>query len=544
MDWLRQVLNQATAAFRAMTAAQRASMIMLGLTIAVALGLVAVMGARPKYVTLFSGLEQNDLGAVTRYLDESGEEYKVDAQKGEVLVPSDRKPSLYTRLQANRVVSQKVFDTAAYIENSGSLWISEKERQERLRFAVAGELQKTICGLQGVESCTVQVKPESADEFVLAPEKVGVGITVAMRGGQALDQQFANSVIDLASSVVRNADPKLVKVIDARDARRCFTKEDSDTEYFIGKNRLMLKSQMESYYQKKINELISATGYEGKALVTVELDLDKVKELAQEIDPEKTLVVYQKVHKLDSTGATAPGGAVGVDPNNPVAAGGAASTSSGSAGTPSKTKDSESETKTICSFVTKEIMRAPGKVAKITASVVINDRIIFKKNEKTGEVTQVYETPGEDIKANWKNLVAKIIGINTNDNTVIDQAVAICHWKPVREAPDAPAAAPKPDVKDMVAAYWPYARIGGVLMLTAVAFLFLYALGKRAATAPPPELVIQAPHAGAGGAAEEESGAEPDDIKLRQLQDKLRGMVSQDPRKVATLVKRWLTNEG
>ena len=47
MDWLRQVLNQATAAFKAMTAAQRASMIMLGLTIVVALGLVAVLGARP-----------------------------------------------------------------------------------------------------------------------------------------------------------------------------------------------------------------------------------------------------------------------------------------------------------------------------------------------------------------------------------------------------------------------------------------------------------------------------------------------------------------
>lgn len=111
MDWLRQVLNQAAAAFKAMTAAQRASMIMLGLTIVVALGMVTVLGARPKYVTLASGLDQAELGEVARFLDERGEEYKTDLQKGAVLVPQDRKPSLIRQVTELSIISkEKVYD--------------------------------------------------------------------------------------------------------------------------------------------------------------------------------------------------------------------------------------------------------------------------------------------------------------------------------------------------------------------------------------------------------------------------------------------------
>ena len=75
MDWLRQVLAQAGTAFKAMTAAQRASMVMLGLTIVLALGLVAFLGARPKYVPVATGLDQAGTAEVVSALEQTGEEY-------------------------------------------------------------------------------------------------------------------------------------------------------------------------------------------------------------------------------------------------------------------------------------------------------------------------------------------------------------------------------------------------------------------------------------------------------------------------------------
>jgi flagellar biosynthesis/type III secretory pathway M-ring protein FliF/YscJ len=543
MDWLRQVLNQATAAFRAMTAAQRASMIMLGLTIAVALGLVAVLGARPKYVTLASGLDQNELGAVARYLDEAGERYQLNAPKGEVLVLHDRKPALYNKLVASRVVApQKLFGEDAFIEKGGALWVSDKHRQDMMRIAIANELQKTICSLEGVENCTVHIKPESGDEFNLNPEKVGVGITLTMRGGAKLDQQFANSVIDLSASVVRNADPKLVKVLDARDARRCFSKEDPDTEIFVGKNRLSLRSQVENYYQRKLNEFLTAAGYEGAVTVSCELNLDKIKEVAKKY-PEDQVVFYQRTKKSDVTGATGPGGATGYTATEPLVTAGPSTT--GSPGTPERRKESEIETRSDFPSTYTEILRTPGKVSKLAASVIIFDRIVQKKDEKTGKVVQAYEPFPEDKIGEWKAMVANALTVEIPEGKKLEdvQSISIYHMKPPKDDPGSELAGTQPGVRELVANYWPVARIGGVLMLTAVAFFFLYALGKRAATAPPPEMVVQAPCAG-GEAAAEEAGAEPDDVKLRQLQDKLRGMVSQDPRKVATLVKRWLTHEG
>ena len=206
MDWLRQVLNQATAAFRAMTAAQRASMIMLGLTIVVALGLVVVLGARPKYAVVASGLDQAEMREAASLLDGRGEEYKPDLQKGAILVPQDRQPAVAAMLRKSDVVAhEKVFDRESYRGfASANLFMSERERAKLRRDALAGEIRNMIKGLDGVEGCRVVITDESEGEFNLSPEKVGVGVTITPRGGKKLDQAFANSVIDLVSSGVNN----------------------------------------------------------------------------------------------------------------------------------------------------------------------------------------------------------------------------------------------------------------------------------------------------------------------------------------------------
>ncbi|HOX05752.1 MAG TPA: flagellar M-ring protein FliF C-terminal domain-containing protein [Planctomycetota bacterium] len=547
MDWLKGVLSQATAAFRAMTAAQRASMVMLGLTIAVALGLVAVLGASPKFVAVASGLDQNEMREAANVLDQGGVEYKADLQKGAILVPSDRQPAVAAMLRKSEVIDQnRIFNKEKYRESIGSsLWVSEAERDKQRRDALAGELRQMISGLDGVETCRVVITDDKPGEFNLSPERIGVSVTVTPRGAKKIDQAFANSVIDLVGSAVHNCDPGKITVIDTRNPGKQYHREDAETEVVLSNKRLALSREIEQHYQKKINELIASMHYEGVGIVTCrEVNLDKVKRLVQTVKPDETVVVRQRTVKHESTGASAVGGPTGVPVNEPglVISGGASGPSGTAGGTPSRSKDSETETSTICSFVTEEIQKAPGEIAKLTASVVINRRLMDRA-DKDGRISQVYdEEPNDELKAQWKALVAKILGIE--DPKKVDESIALCFWKQPRENP-VPVVEPKPELRDMVAGVWPYARIGGVLMLTAFAFLFLFVLGRRAATAPPPNLVVTATGAAGGSqAAAEEAGIEADDVKLRQLQDKLRGVVGQDPRKAATLIKRWLSHEG
>ena len=543
MDWLRQALSQATAAFRAMTAAQRASMIMLGLTVVVALGMVVILGARPKYVVVASGLDQAEMREAASLLDGRGEPYKPDLQKGAILVAQDRQPAVAAMLRKSDVVSrEKVFDRESYRAfASDNLFMSERERAKLRRDALAGELRNMIKGLDGVESCRVAITDESEGEFNLAPEKVGVGVTITPRGGKKIDQAFANSVIDLVSSGVNNCDPAKITVIDTHNPVRQFHKEDTDTEVNIGNKRFALNREVEQQYQKKINELIASMGYLGNAVVTCKkIDLEKVKKLIQTVKPDEVVTVSSKVHKLDAKDGVAPGGPTGYQAVEP---GGTAGTlGPASPGTPSTRKENDAETRTICSFVTEEILSSPVKIANLTASVVINDRVVQKKDEKAG-VVQAYEAPSDEEMKKWKNLIAKIMGIEETDDETVNKSIFICHMKPPNDQPGILPPAPPPSLGDLAASYAPYARLGGVLMLTAVAFFFLYGLGKRAAVAPPAEAA--APAAGPGAiSAAEAAGAEPDELKLRQMQDRLRNLIGQDPRKVAALVKRWLAHEG
>jgi flagellar biosynthesis/type III secretory pathway M-ring protein FliF/YscJ len=63
------------------------------------------------------------------------------------------------------------------------------------------------------------------------------------------------------------------------------------------------------------------------------------------------------------------------------------------------------------------------------------------------------------------------------------------------------------------------------------------------ATAPPAEVVL--PSAGPGAEAGAPAATpEPEDLQLRGLQERVRTLIEQDPRKVASMVKRWLMREG
>lgn len=545
MDWLKRVLDQATVAFRAMTAAQRASMVMLGLTIVVALGLVVVLGARPKFVVMASGLEKDEMAEAVRMLDEAGEEYKVDQAKGAILVHADRKPAWVARF-VKVVPREKIYDYERYLTEGSGFQYSDAQRKEMRRIAQGGELQKTIGSFEGVERCKVEIKPESEGEYVLNPEKVGVSVFLTMRRGQTLDSQMANSIIDVVNSAVRNSDPKLITVVDTRNPRVTFRKEDPDTEVFIGKNQLNLRKEVERFYRQKLEDFISQTGYECAVTVNAIMDIKKLREVIRKRDQDGRggVLLWQEKRKTESVGATGPGGPVGV-PENPPGGTMAGGTGSSGGGTPSTMKDDSNKIQMDYDAFFQEITKSSSDIMQLSASVVITERRVTRKDEKTGRMVAAYVAPSDQEKADWKRMIVTALGVKPDDQAPdkLDKLVTICHMKPSQSEPPDPFYEPPPSVMARVTGYAPYARVAGVLLLACAALFFLYSLGRRAAVAPPAEVVVAGGPEPAEGLGEGEA-VEPEEIKFKQMQERIANLVDQDPRKVSSLVKRWLSRES
>ncbi len=543
MDWLRRVLNQAFAAFKDMTAAQRASMVMLALTIVFTLGVVAFMGARPKFSVVASGLDNSEMADAVRYLDEMGEEYKTDPAKGAILVNQDRKAVVQKKLMVGQVISaEKIFSYAEFVRESSGIHVSNRHRDDLFRIALQNELKRMIEGLDGVDHARVEVQKERDPEWGVSGAKVGTAITISTKRSVKLDQAMANTIIDLVSSAVRNSDPRKVTVVDSRNWGKKFRKEDPNSVVVRGAKRLDLTRAVENYVRRKVEDFIDKTGFEAAVSVTAVLDLEHVRKTAYEINPEQAIQVTYEKRKVKETGAVGSGGATGQGGNAPGTSAGGGTGGTGRPGKPREHSEDDTSFGQDYSRILKEILQAPGKSSELRLSVVMHSRIVQQTNKKSGRRELTFIAPSDQQKADWKALLANIAGLDTTNQDEAKRIVLV-HMPPNREEVMA-VLEPDMSITERLSNYGPIARVGGILLLATFALFFLYGLGKKAATSRP---VLSAAKAGGGVAAQEDvdmEPQEPEEAKFQDLQKRLKSFAEQDPRRVASLVKRWLIRES
>jgi flagellar biosynthesis/type III secretory pathway M-ring protein FliF/YscJ len=526
-----------------MTAAQRASMVMLAMTIVFTLGVVAFLGARPKYSIVASGLDNTEMAEAVRYLDEIGEEYRTDPAKGAVLVHQDRKAVVQKRLMVGQVISaEKIFSYADFVRESGGIHVSNRHRDDLFRIALQNEIKRMIEGLSGVEHARVEIQKEADPEWGVARSKVGTAVTVATKRSVSLDQAMANTIIDLVSSAVRNADPRKITVVDARNWGRKFRKEDPNSVVVRGARRLDLTRAVEEYVRGKVQDFIAQTGFEAAVSVTAVLNLEQIKETVYEINPEQAINVTYEKRKVMETGAIGAGGPTGQAGNAPGATAGTGTGAGGRSVQPGQRSEDEQRFDQDYSRILREILRAPGKSSELRLSVVMHDRIVRRKSAQTGRTELAFVSPSDEQKRDWQALLANIVGLDVEDEADAKKIV-VTHMKPNR---DEVMAMLDTDMSlgERFNRYAPIARVGGVFLLATFALFFLYGLGKKAATSRPVMGSAESANGPEAAEAGEMEPQQPEEAQFQEMQKRVRAFTEQDPRRAASLVKRWLVREG
>jgi flagellar biosynthesis/type III secretory pathway M-ring protein FliF/YscJ len=527
---------------------------MLGLTIVLTLGIVAFLGARPKWVAVASGMDQAEMAEVQRYLDEAGEPYKSDPSRGAVLVNQDRQVVLRDRMVAGQVVSyEKAFTYEEFIAQTGSIHTPNRQRDELLRIALQNEIRKMIEGLDGVVRARVEIEKEADREFgSLSGQSVGVAVTVDTKRSLKMDQAMANTVIDLVNSAVRNSDPQKITVVDSRNWRHKFRREDPDSVIVQSDTRWDLTKAVNRYYREKIEDFIRRAKYEAVVTVDCKLNLEAVRETKYDVDGEDVAVFSIERRKSSTRGAGGTGGPVGANQQSPSGVLPAGRTTEPIVTTtlPSEAKDDESVIRQDFSRVLRDVVSTPGKIEDIRVGVILFHRIVQRKNPKSGEVEEVFEAPSQEMKGHWPELIAQAAGMDPKlaeepQEEGKSKMITVVAMKPDRLLPSS-FVRERASLEERVRDYWPYARLAGVFLLATFALVFLYGLGRRAATGR-----AAAPEGAAGvktaRVVREDFGAdlgEGEEIQIREMQERVRAFVEQDPRKVAGLVKRWLVREG
>jgi flagellar M-ring protein FliF len=490
-------------------------------TVLLALVLLSFWGTKTQYVPLVSGASDEEAKDIVTVLEEKGEEYKLEPG-GKVLVRQERRPVLAGEISRRGVVpGEKLIGFSEIIDKDG-FYTTRDRRKLMMQVALQNELALMIGNLAAVESAKVIIKEGQESDIFGEGRPGGASVTIRTRAGSRITPELVNSIAGIVKSAVPNIDPADITIVDSRN-NKTFNPMQKNDELYEAPGMFKLKQDVETALADKVRGMFLHMGVDAVVVVNAELDLQKVAQKIQEVDPQSRgpFVTTERRSKRSLSEPPKEGGVVGIESNRRpgtqvgTGAGIVAGTAPELQASTPTTKESsdERESSYTYSYMLKEITGAPKGLARVSASVVLFDRIV----EKDGKITydsDIISSRMED----WKQLVSSALGIG------IDADVVVKH---------VPSTGPAPVVAGVGLEYIPFEDIvtKGVLLVLALAAFFVLFIILRRMVRP----------AAAGVELEPLPSGGTD--RITQLQRAIRDQVGTQPDRLSRILSRWIVSK-
>ena len=365
-----------------------------GLTIAallllsVAAGL-AWYGGRTDWRPLFSGLETKDVQQVAQELGAAGIPFQMSSDGTGVEVPAEMVDKARMEVAAKGMpqtgrLGFELFDKPNWVGSE----FDEKVNYQR---ALEGELEHTIGTLGVVRSARVHlVLPQ---QTLFATEEKAAKASVVLKLKRAsLSPEQTESIRNLVAGAVENLSPEQVTLVDAEG------RADLDAHHGTG------GAEAEQAMETRLVAMLEPLAGVGNVRATVNVSYDEGREERTDEVFDPTLSAPQTMQRSQQTNgsATHAGGVPGTASNTPAAAPVGAVQGSEAAAAPGvppllKQKDAlpvfpgspagaqSTSTESGTYAVTRHLLHTesgPGRIRRVTAAVVVNDRLAVESAGK------------------------------------------------------------------------------------------------------------------------------------------------------------------
>jgi flagellar M-ring protein FliF len=254
---------------------------------------------------LFSGLSDQDAGAIVEHLKGKKIPYKIQGDRGTILVPADQVHELRLELASQGIpvgggVGFELFDQQRF-------GMTEFEERVSLRRALEGELSRTITRLDPIRSARVHLVMPKKSLLGTSSDEAHASVTVELEKGRELGQGAVQSIVHLVSSSVEGLNPDKVTVIDTKGRMLSDSTGDS-----FGAADMEYRKKYESDVENHLREMLDRTLGPDSSVVRVSADFDfSQKETTEEhYDPDRS-VVRSEQRELETSGSGGTG-AVGL----------------------------------------------------------------------------------------------------------------------------------------------------------------------------------------------------------------------------------------
>jgi flagellar M-ring protein FliF len=283
----------------------------------IAVAVVAVIGGltyanhwndERDFKPLFSGLADEDAGALVAKLHEGGVEYRLAANGSTILVPSDKVAE--ARLQMASAGLPKSGRIGFELFDKANFGASEFTEQVNYHRAIEGELERSVMSIREVETARVHLTLAKDSLYSEARQPAKASVLVKLRHAAALSPQNIAAICQLTASAVPGLAADQVSLVDTSGnllnrPRPNAAGDDVNASEATLDYRKSIEQSLQNKIASTLEPLLGPDHF--RIGVSADVDLTSGEQSEEVFDPTKSVMVTSQRTEDGPAVATASG---------------------------------------------------------------------------------------------------------------------------------------------------------------------------------------------------------------------------------------------
>ncbi len=525
--------------------------LLIALAASVAMGFSVVLWMRePDYKPLTGVSSAYQANQVAEVLQAEGIAYRMDSATGMLLVPVDSLHAARMKIAGSEAGSggQQGFEL---LDRDQGFGVSQFMETAMHRRSLEGELARSITSIQSIVQARVHLAIPKTTAFLRDQRTPSASVTVTLAPSQSLGEGQVRAIMNLVAGAVPELKADHVTVID--QSGRLLSGQDEDEGFADTDRQLRYVKQVETKLNEKIRNILLPTVGANRFMAEVAADVDftSVEETEELFNPDLPALRSEQTVNEQRVGDGADGGVPGALSNQPPAvatapeaAGDAVAAAANPASVPRRSRNQATRNFELDRTIS-HTRHQVGRVTRLTVSVVLDDQAIAGKDGADTTYVAWDEQELERLTALVKNAIGYSAARGDNVS-VVNRAFQVERFE---------AAEPVP--------FWMEAwfldivkQVMGALLILALLFGLLRPLFKSLSTAGAQsandQTLARIANMNAGGGpqmyndfngARGHQGMLPGGAPYQNQLGTVRGLVADNPARVAQVVKHWVAKD-